>query len=152
MYDTIKDKQTGKFFMCYDGKTKFQLSKELRADIYNWKTNYILLSRTETPDKKLSLEESYSEFIKMANTLKEKTDGKINLYRTGNFKTTALNLFNDFTKHLINPDNIKQREAKLINEYRFTPLQVSSLVKLINEPILNLILCVHITTIIRKIE
>jgi hypothetical protein len=112
MYNKRMDPVTGEYFMCFDGITKFQLSKEYRDDIYNWKTNYILVHVFDT---KLSLEENYFKFLEMANNLKAKSNGKINLYQTGDFINTSLYLFNNFTKHIPTPPPILQREAELIN-------------------------------------
>ncbi len=67
MYQKIKDKKTGQYFMCYDGEKEFQLSKEFRNDVYNWKTKYILV---DVFDKSLSLIENYNQFIEMADNLK----------------------------------------------------------------------------------
>ena len=113
MYETKKDKQTGEFFICYDGKTKCVLTKEMRSKIYSWETNYILVS---VFDDKLSLEDNYNLFIKIADTLKNKTNGKINLYKTGDFKKTALQLFSDSVKHIMHPTDPDQMEAEFLNK------------------------------------
>lgn len=43
----------------------------------------------------------YNQFIIDANILKAKTDGLINLYRSGSCRSTALHLFNHFNKSII---------------------------------------------------
>ena len=99
-------------FMCYDGKKEFFLTKEQRNNIYSWKTSNILINKSSD---KLTLQDEYLKFIQDANILKNETKGNINLFRTGGNKTTALNLFYNFNKH-IKVDNIKQVEAEFINK------------------------------------
>jgi hypothetical protein len=97
--------------MCYDGKREFKLSKESRNDVYDWKTEFILVNKF---DSQLSLKENYDKFVEMANTLKQKTNNKINLYKSGDFTKTALKLFNEMTKCISNPSSITQLEANFI--------------------------------------
>src|SRR5690606_24452009 len=59
--------------------------------------------------------------INNANKLKELTDGKINLYKTGTFKNAALKLFHDFNE-LIQPEPILQAEGIWIKEAMKGPL------------------------------
>jgi hypothetical protein len=100
-------------FTGYDGENIFPFTKEFKHQIYNWQTNYILV---ELIDEKKTIQENYESFIMIANTLKEKTNGKINLYRTGSYQITAKYLFSEMTKHIINPDNIDQVEAEFIDK------------------------------------
>ena len=65
--------------------------------------------------QKLSLKDNYNRFIEMADALKKETNNRINLYRTGDFVKTALNLFNQTTMHLPIPDVINQREGIFID-------------------------------------
>jgi len=99
-------------FLAFDGTNEFLLSKEHRNDIYNWKTENILINKSK--DKKLTLKDEYENFIKNADELKRETNNKINLYKTGNFKVTSLNLFYSLTKY-IQPDDIKQLESEWLN-------------------------------------
>ena len=112
IYNKQLDPESGKYFMCYDGEKSFQLTKEFRHEIYNWKTNYMLVSIIHP---KKSLKENYEEFIMIANELKDKTNGRINLYKTGDFTNTAIDLFNSMIKHIPNPDPIRQIEAEALN-------------------------------------
>ena len=104
------DKKT---FTGYDGHEYIPFTKEFKYQIYNWKTNYILVNMI---DKQKSLKENYDIYIQIADTLKLKTNCKINLYRSGEYHITALHLFSEMTKHIINPDIITQVESEFINK------------------------------------
>ena len=97
----------------YDGKNEIPFTKQLKADIYDWKTEYILVNRN---DYKLSLKENYENFIKDAKELNTLTKGHVDLFKTGNDKCTALNLFDKYTKYIPNAQHIGQIEADWINE------------------------------------
>lgn len=90
----------------------FELSKEDKSRIYDWKTKYILVDKL---DNEMSFEDEYKKFIIDADLLKKETNGLINLYKTGTHKITAFNLFNDFTKTIKKPKQIKELEATIIN-------------------------------------
>ena len=96
-------------FNAYDGKEQFKLMKEYRNNIYSWTTPYILINSNTD-----NLKEEYNNFVDDADILLKETNNLINLYKTGNNKTTALNLFYSFNRH-IKPDNIRQVEAEYIN-------------------------------------
>ena len=100
-------------FMAYDGEKEWLLSNEQKYDIYKFKTPYILVDKT---DPKLTLKEEYDLFIHDANLLKEASDGQINLYQTGNTKTTCLNVFDSYTKYIKNPTKPTQLEADWISD------------------------------------
>jgi hypothetical protein len=51
-------------------------------------------------DKKYNLQETYADFIKMADELKEATDGLINMYKTGDKIKTAKHFFYSLNKHV----------------------------------------------------
>jgi hypothetical protein len=91
-----------KKFEVFDGKKLIKLSKELYFDILNLKTEFILIPS----DKADKIE--YDKFIDKANKLKLETNDKINLYKTGSDKYTALNIFNKMTQHIQQPDYIDQ--------------------------------------------
>ena len=99
-------------FKAYDGKKEIFITKEERNNIYSWKTQYILINKSD--NKNLTLQDEYNKFIEDANILKNETNNEINLYKTGNNKITALNLFYNYNTHIIT-DNIKQLEAEYIN-------------------------------------
>jgi hypothetical protein len=104
------DNSTNKKHVAFDGENIIQMTKELEYDINFFKTKYILVQRN---NKKISIEEEYKEYIKMADELKLKSNGKINLYKTGTILKTAQNLLDETTKH-ITPENILFDEAETI--------------------------------------
>ena len=105
LYNTVN-------FMCFDGEQEYLLSKEQRNKIYSWETKYILINKSDNKNK--TLQDEYNEFLSDANILLKETNETINLYKTGNNKVTALNLFYNMNKH-IKPNNILQLEAQFIN-------------------------------------
>ena len=102
----------------YDGKTKQKISIQERNDIlYNFKSPYILFDRTK--QKKgtiISIEDEYNTLIKDIQELKIKSNGFINMYKTGNINNTCLDLFDRMTRFLLEPENILQDEAEWINK------------------------------------
>jgi len=98
-------------FMCYDGNKEFYLTKEYRNEIFQWKTNYLLVNKANDDD----FVNEYNQFIQDANILKKESNGLINLYKTGNNKNTALELFDKFTKH-IQSDHMRQVESDFISK------------------------------------
>lgn len=63
--------------------------------------------------KNKTLKETYEEFITKADLLKEITDGKINLYKTGSMARSALKLFHDLNP-TVQPDKIEGEELEFI--------------------------------------
>ena len=57
----------------------------------------------------------------MADDMKQKTNGKINFYKTGNIKRTALHYFYDLNK-TIEPESISNNEAKYLENASFGAL------------------------------
>ena len=123
----LQDKET---FNMYDGVKEFTITKEELDDIINFKTEYILVPRTKNykldengkPLKdengkkiRLTIQEDYELYIKIADDLKQATNGEINMYKTGTMRRTALQLFDKLTK-FISPDPIEQAEAMWIRE------------------------------------
>ena len=116
----IYDRKT---FIAYDGEKEFLASKEYIKEIYDWKTDNILVDRkykkVKLEDNKyrlMTMAEEYDFFFDAANALHKETKGIINLYKTGNDKTTALNSFDKYTKHIAHPPTIEQVEAQFINQ------------------------------------
>ena len=103
-----------KTLIAYDGKKLYTLKPQERKDHMNHRTDYILVSKSNDKHKKTH-KEDYDDFVRDADLLLEKTNGIINMYKTGNDKVTALNLFDYMTKH-ITPDDIEQAEANWINK------------------------------------
>jgi hypothetical protein len=101
-----------KSYEAFDGLQTIKMTNRFVNDIYFFKTDYILV---KCEDIKLTLKENFNEFIETADILKAETNNEINLYKTGSYNTTALHLFNQYTKHIKQPENIKQVESMFIN-------------------------------------
>lgn len=123
----LQDKKT---FMAYDGKNEFLVDETMLDDIYNFKTEYILVPRSKNyklnedgsykldeAGKKIrtTIQEDYNIMIKTADELKNITNGEINMYKSGTVKRTSLALFDKHTKH-ITPQHIFQIEAQWVQE------------------------------------
>jgi hypothetical protein len=100
-------------FMAYDGVNEFFLTKDQKHEIYNHRTPYILVDKT---DKKLTFKEEYDLFVHDADLLKNETNGQVNLYKTGNTKTMSLDIFNRYTKYIKNPSKPSHLEADWITQ------------------------------------
>ena len=103
----LYDKRT---FQGYDGKELIQIDK-IKIPEFEKTTGYkyIFIPRVLEYNH-LSIQEEYLEWVKTADILKKETNGIINLYKTGDIKSTALNLFDRFTKYIFNPEKISQDE------------------------------------------
>jgi hypothetical protein len=101
-------------FMAYDGEDEYLMTRE-EQNKHNYKNSqYIIINKSK--NKNLTLKEEYDEFIINANILKKESNNIINLFKTGNDKATALNLFDRFTKTILNPPNILQVEANFVSK------------------------------------
>ena len=99
----------------YDGETVFKFTDELHKQIKAFKSKYILIHRL---NHELSFEEDYKQYVELADSLKAETINspyKINMYRTGSIKNTALKLLDDTTKQIM-PDHTGYKEAMRIRE------------------------------------
>ena len=108
-------------FNAYDGNKIYKMPLNDLYDHYDWKTDYIIINyvpvlKINKVQVKQTMEEAYDRFVEEADTLKEITNGKMNLYKTGNDKVTALNLFQSLTKHIEAPLTIGQNEADEIQK------------------------------------
>lgn len=142
-------------FYGYNGSEFYFITLEERNNIYDFKTDYILIpfqinkkkkdkkkDEDEENDEEIIIEDEdeeiiiedkenkdndleyvkerlikeYNNFIHDADMLKRITGSKINLYKTGTNKKTALNLFDYFTKSIEIPEKIEQDEALWINK------------------------------------
>ena len=103
-------------FRCFDGERYFMMTiEEMKEHKKNPLTSSKLLLKEHIVDKEThdtKLKQVYYEFVLNADRLKEKTNGRINFYKTGKIKDTALNLFYSMTRHLQTPDVISQDEAE----------------------------------------
>src|SRR5690348_14046371 len=93
----------------YDGKIKNIITKKVLGTFTKDYKQLHIWVRKESGVRN-GIEEYYEQFIKDANTLKETTNGEINLFKTGTDYNTALSLFNKFTKTIF-PELINQDEA-----------------------------------------
>lgn len=98
----------------------FHLDREFENDIRQGWENYILVKR-KTYNKMIKgekvaidIEEEYNEYIGIAKELREKTDGKINLYKSDSIKIEALHCWEQMTKTVLNAEPITEREAIFI--------------------------------------
>ena len=90
----------------YDGKNEIFINPIEYDEILNFKTKYLMIPKIT--NKPINTE--YNEYIKLATELKSKSNGIINLNKTGTIKKTALKLLDDTTKH-ITPEHIEFDEA-----------------------------------------
>lgn len=111
MYDKIT-------YEGYNGIEKRVLSfKEKNNMCYQLHSSeYVLVDRDEKKYKTMTIEEEYDQYIKSADILKEKSNGLINLYKTGSINNTAMNLFDKLTKHINEIHVVKPIEANWINK------------------------------------
>jgi len=99
-------------------KKRYRISIETFQKIRNKprSSEYTLIPIEENK----TLEETYEDFIKNANLLKEETN-LINLYKTGTNKKTALDLFYKLNR-CINPELIEQDEAIWIQNASYSAM------------------------------
>ena len=101
-----------KTFYGYDGKITFFVNNLMLSNIYSHKTKYIIIFKK---NNNISFEEEYKTIIETANELKNASNGKINLYKTGNYINTSLKLFNDYNKN-IDTEKINYLESSFIEK------------------------------------
>jgi len=77
-------------------------------------TSTHLLVRYDKRIRDSSLKDQYEDFIRTADKLKELTDGKINMYKTGSYAKTALKLFYDMGAPV--PDQLETYEHDIIRK------------------------------------
>lgn len=105
----ILDYQT---FTGYDGEKVIELTQQDIYEYQSYDSGYIVVYK----DDKKTFEEFFNEFNTNAKILKEKTNGIINLYKTGNPKDTALYLFDKYSKFTEIPEHIYCDESLWISE------------------------------------
>ena len=98
----------------YDGKEYFEMSS---SEIYKMR---VLKSNASKiipvlKTKNESFEESYDNFVKLADKIIADTDGRLNLYKTGSLSNTALKLFFEMIGANAPCDPITADEARWIN-------------------------------------
>lgn len=97
----------------YDGETFFTLTRDEFKEIWTnpESCKWVIIQQ----DNEKTLKETYDDFIKHANMLKESSNGEVNLYKTGKIVRTALDLFYRYTP-FINPDQIDFTESGWIDK------------------------------------
>ncbi len=104
-------------YICYDGETETTKTLAEIKDILNnpLSSDYIIIKERY----QAYLKETYDEFTTEAAKLKEITNGKINMFRTGYIKDTIIKLFYDSIKATFSSQPIQQDEAHwIINSKR----------------------------------
>ena len=96
-------------FITITNEEKSLLKKTVKSD----DTEYMLVSK---PDNyKGTLQEYYDEFCKDADELKKASKGTINMYKTGDYRKTALKLLYDYVnKTDIRPEKIEEYELRFL--------------------------------------
>jgi len=108
----ILDKYNKKAYYEKDNKPyTIELTEELLDNVLDFKTEFIHIPRLSKTFK--TFEEQYKYYVDLAEDFKTKTDGRINLYKTGTFKKTALKLLDETTKHIC-PEKLGKKESKWI--------------------------------------
>jgi hypothetical protein len=100
-------------------KTDFLFQKNKRC-----KTGKYTFIKVDTKCKKediKTLQQIYVDFIADADFLKEATNSKINMYKTGGYKNIALKFFCDLNP-AIQPELIRQNEAEWIENATSRPM------------------------------
>lgn len=94
-----------KRYVTYDGED-FDIVDyhEYKSATVNFRLSYmyiwIQLTEAEKKDHERKLIKEYETFVKEADELKAMTDGKINLYKTGRYKDTAVYYVSEYLKHM----------------------------------------------------
>ena len=107
---------TRKTILMVDRKTRESydgVEKKIKTFSINDKSKYLLVFRE---NDKIPIEEEYNNYMEAAVLLYEESNGIIDLRKTGNIKDTSLNLFDRFTKFLLNPQKLEQDESLWISE------------------------------------
>lgn len=107
-----KDKQYS--YVVYDGKNKETFTTEgfFEFKDLKYKTSNDTILIKAFDDCK-TIEESLEKFHRIAKGLKEKTNGVIDMYKTGTYAKTALKRFDELTKHIY-VEPILQNEAEIL--------------------------------------
>lgn len=113
---TKSDKDCNKI-ITFDGKKKREIPssilKELKQKPYDFDEVFVKFSKKKRSD---TLESFYKDFIKDADELKDITDGKVNLYKSGSYVLSSIQLFYDFLpKDFTDPEQIEDWEADILN-------------------------------------
>jgi len=87
---------------------------EIREERYNIKSKYVMVRLDKS--SKITLKEEHDNFKLIADEVKLKSKGRINLYYYGNdYSSTAKHLLNILSKEIIHCESIDQKEAEWLN-------------------------------------
>jgi hypothetical protein len=98
----------------YDGKKIRMLSRQLIRETYKNPYDYdeVFVKFTKR-NKEDTIKEAYKTFLKDAEELKEITNGKVNLWKTGSYVQSAFQLFKDL--YQIEPEPLDELEATILS-------------------------------------
>jgi hypothetical protein len=113
-------------YKCFDGENQYFISKEDYNHLYSnpLSSEYILVEKNfifDVKKRQLDIEDSFHEYLEMADKIKEQSNGYINFYKCGSVKHMALNLFFDKVKSVF-PDEISNIEAEYIHDASYSAL------------------------------
>ena len=99
-------------FCCYDGFSYGFLDREQFNEMQKITSDFVFIKKEKKDKKeKRSMKEIYDTFVHDANFIKEKTNGIINMYKTGRDSITAMYLAYYFlNKNNIVPEEITYQE------------------------------------------
>lgn len=125
-YDIVYDPESNKLIKGIDLISRIWKNQPIKhLALENKCYITIPVDKTNKPDpitkKKKDLPTLYKEFVKNADELKELTNGELNLYKTGSYKTTAQYLFFKFYNGP-KPEPLSQNEAVWYDRCRTGPL------------------------------
>ena len=106
---------------CFDGIDYFELNRVQFDEIKNkpLSSKCLLVDKHfNAKTKKMTMADAYHYYIKMANEMKEATEGRINFFKCGSVKDMALHLFYQNVKS-VQPDTIHNNEASWIDNASF---------------------------------
>ena len=111
---------------CYNGTEYCQIDQETKKLMRQLKTPYILVPSDDKDSTKKTLKEQWEEFDADAKAMKIRTNGLINMYKSGRDTQTALNLayhfLNTSKKEVIVPESISIKEATWLRKATYGAL------------------------------
>ncbi|MFN9109278.1 MAG: hypothetical protein ACK5XN_04285, partial [Bacteroidota bacterium] len=112
-----------KEYTVYDGELIRTIDKEQYNKYKSFESKYTVINKNFCDDaKKWDIKQSFKSFVEMTEILKEKTHGRINFYKTGYFKQSALKYFYELNA-AVQPDEIDDEDnIKWINDASFAAL------------------------------
>jgi len=103
----------GKRNLIYTGVKYYKIELKQFYEILNRPFKYDFIFVKSKSKTKKEMKKEHMAYILMINILKEKTDNKINMFKTGSFGKTALSLFSSMCN--LNPPEVQEYEFKYLN-------------------------------------